>query len=199
MRMVILLLAILAVLPSCGGPNLDSAMESAKAKGALDSLWTAYAVAADRRDAIGSWDAVKTLEVQVDRLERWHAPGLLLIGDAAHAMSPIGGVGINMAIQDAVAAANALAGPLRGGGDIDESLLARIQQRREWPVKVVQRVQLAMQKRLISRVLEKSGDPPRVPALLRFLLGFRTVRHLPARLFGYGLRQEHVRTPALIE
>ena len=154
---------------------------------------------ADRRDAIGSWDAVKTLEVQVDRLERWHAPGLLLIGDAAHAMSPIGGVGINMAIQDAVAAANALAGPLRGGGDIDESLLARIQQRREWPVKVVQRVQLAMQKRLISRVLEKSGDPPRVPALLRFLLGFRTVRHLPARLFGYGLRQEHVRTPALIE
>jgi 2-polyprenyl-6-methoxyphenol hydroxylase-like FAD-dependent oxidoreductase len=154
---------------------------------------------ADRRDAIGSWDAVKTLEVQVDRLERWHAPGLLLIGDAAHAMSPIGGVGINMAIQDAVAAANALAGPLRGSGDIDESLLACIQQRREWPVKVVQRVQLAMQKRLISRVLEKSGDPPRVPALLRFLLGFRTVRHLPARLFGYGLRQEHVRTPALIE
>jgi 2-polyprenyl-6-methoxyphenol hydroxylase-like FAD-dependent oxidoreductase len=154
---------------------------------------------ADRRDAIGSWDAVKTLEVQVDRLERWHAPGLLLIGDAAHAMSPIGGVGINMAIQDAVAAASALAGPLRGGGDIDESLLARIQQRREWPVKVVQRVQLAMQKRLISRVLEKSGDPPRVPALLRFLLGFRTVRHLPARLFGYGLRQEHVHTPALIE
>jgi 2-polyprenyl-6-methoxyphenol hydroxylase-like FAD-dependent oxidoreductase len=154
---------------------------------------------ADRRDAIGSWDAVKTLEVQVDRLERWHAPGLLLIGDAAHAMSPIGGVGINMAIQDAVAAASALAGPLRGGGDIDESLLARIQQRREWPVKVVQRVQLAMQKRLISRVLEKSGDPPRVPALLRFLLGFRTVRHLPARLFGYGLRQEHVHTPAVIE
>ena len=154
---------------------------------------------ADRRDAIGSWDAVKTLEVQVDRLERWHAPGLLLIGDAAHAMSPIGGVGINMAIQDAVAAANALAGPLRGGGDIDESQLACIQQRREWPVKVVQRVQFAMQKRLISRVLEKSGDPPRVPALLHFLLGFRTVRHLPARLFGYGLRQEHVRTPALIE
>jgi len=152
---------------------------------------------ADRRDAVESWDQVKTLEVQVDRLERWHAPGLLLIGDAAHAMSPIGGVGINMAIQDAVAAANALARPLREGGAIDESLLARIQQRREWPVRVVQRVQITMQKRLISRVLEQSDEPPRVPALLRFLLGFRTVRHLPARLFGYGLRQEHVHTPAI--
>jgi 2-polyprenyl-6-methoxyphenol hydroxylase-like FAD-dependent oxidoreductase len=149
---------------------------------------------ADRHDAIESWDKVKTLEVQVDRLERWHAPGLLLIGDAAHAMSPIGGVGINMAIQDAMAAANALAKPLREGGAIDESLLARVQQRRAWPVKVVQRVQIAMQKRLISRVLEQSGEPPRVPALLRFLLDFRTVRHLPARLFGYGLRQEHVHT-----
>jgi 2-polyprenyl-6-methoxyphenol hydroxylase-like FAD-dependent oxidoreductase len=152
---------------------------------------------ADRRNAIESWDTVKTLEVQVDRLQRWHAPGLLLIGDAAHAMSPIGGVGINMAIQDAVAAANALAKPLREGGAIDESLLARVQQRREWPVKVVQRVQIAMQKRLISRVLEQSGEPPRVPAPLRFLLDFRSVRHLPARLFGYGLRQEHVHTPAV--
>jgi 2-polyprenyl-6-methoxyphenol hydroxylase-like FAD-dependent oxidoreductase len=148
---------------------------------------------ADRRGAIESWDKVKTLEVQVDRLERWHAPGLLLIGDAAHAMSPIGGVGINLAIQDAVAAANALAQPLLDGGTIDESLLASIQRRREWPVKVVQRVQIAMQQRLISRVLEQSGKPPRVPALMRFLLGFRAVRHIPARLFGYGLRQEHVR------
>jgi 2-polyprenyl-6-methoxyphenol hydroxylase-like FAD-dependent oxidoreductase len=151
---------------------------------------------ADRKDTIEAWDKVSTLSVQVDRLERWHKPGLLLIGDAAHAMSPIGGVGINMAIQDAVAAANALAQPLLDGGAIDASLLASIQQRREWPVKVVQRVQMAMQKRLISRVLEQSGKPPRVPALLRFLLGFRAVRHIPARLFGYGLRQEHVHTPA---
>ncbi|MDE2498430.1 MAG: FAD-dependent oxidoreductase [Xanthomonadaceae bacterium] len=148
---------------------------------------------ADRRDTIEAWDKVSTLSVQIDRLERWYKPGLLLIGDAAHAMSPIGGVGINLAIQDAVAAANALAQPLLAGGAIDESLLAAIQRRREWPVKVVQRVQIAMQKRLISRVLEQSGEPPRVPALLRFLLGFRAVRHIPARLFGYGLRQEHVR------
>lgn len=151
---------------------------------------------ADRKDAIEAWDKVSTLSVQVDRLQRWHKPGLLLIGDAAHAMSPIGGVGINLAIQDAVAAANALAQPLLGSGAIDESLLAQTQRRRELPVKVVQKVQIAMQKRLISRVLEHSGKPPRVPALLRFLLGFRAVRHIPARLFGYGLRQEHVHTPA---
>ncbi|HXE66225.1 MAG TPA: FAD-dependent oxidoreductase, partial [Rhodanobacteraceae bacterium] len=151
---------------------------------------------ADRKDAIEAWDKVSTLEVQVDRLERWHKPGLLLIGDAAHAMSPIGGVGINLAIQDAVAAANALAQPLLGSDDIDESLLASIQQRREWPVKVVQRVQILMQKQLISRVLEEAGKPPRLPWPMRFLLGFRAVRHIPARLFGYGLRQEHVHTPA---
>lgn len=150
---------------------------------------------ADRKAAVESWDKVSTLSVQVDRLERWHQPGLLLIGDAAHAMSPIGGVGINLAIQDAVAAANALAQPLLAGGAIDESLLAQVQRRREWPVRVVQRVQITMQKRLISRALEQSGTPPHVPTLLRFLLGFRAVRHIPARLFGYGIRQEHVHTP----
>jgi 2-polyprenyl-6-methoxyphenol hydroxylase-like FAD-dependent oxidoreductase len=148
---------------------------------------------ADRGDSIESWDTVKTLSVQIDRLARWHLPGLLLIGDAAHAMSPIGGVGINLAIQDAVAAANALATPLAGSGAIAEPVLASIQQRREWPVRVVQRVQVIMQNRLISRALENSGRAPRVPALLRWLLSFRAVRHIPARLFGYGLRQEHVR------
>jgi 2-polyprenyl-6-methoxyphenol hydroxylase-like FAD-dependent oxidoreductase len=151
---------------------------------------------ADRKAAIESWDAVSTLSVAIDRLPRWHLPGLLLIGDAAHAMSPIGGVGINLAIQDAVAAANALAAPLRAGSTIDEALLGSIQRRREWPVKVVQRVQMLMQKRLISRALEKDGRAPRVPALLRWLLSFRAVRHIPARLFGYGLRQEHVHLQA---
>ena len=138
---------------------------------------------------------MKLLTVAVNRLADWCLPGLLFIGDAAHAMSPIGGVGINLAIQDAVAAANALADPLRAGGAIGESLLASIQHRRETPVRVVQRVQLVMQKKLISRALEQSGRPPRLPWLLRTLLGFRSVRHIPARLFGYGLRQEHVRTP----
>lgn len=150
---------------------------------------------ADRKDAITGWDKVSTLSVQIDRLERWHRRGLLLIGDAAHAMSPIGGVGINLAIQDAVAAANALAQPLLGTGAIDEAVLAAIQRRREWPVRVVQRVQIMMQKRLIPRALANSGKPPRLPALARFLMHFRAVRHIPARLFGYGIRRERVRTP----
>lgn len=149
----------------------------------------------DRGSAIESWDKVSTLSVQIDRLARWHQPGLLLIGDAAHAMSPVGGVGINLAIQDAVATANILAQSLRGDGLIDDALLAAVQARREWPTRVVQRVQMLMQKRLISRALEQRGAPPHVPALLRWLLSLRTVRHIPARLFGYGLRQEHVHTP----
>ena len=173
-----------------------------------DALWRAQPVTvlrdavahlapflADRAQTIAAWTAVSTLSVQVDRLERWHAPGLLLIGDAAHAMSPIGGVGINLAIQDAVASANALADPLFRGDPIDESVLEAIQRRREGPVRVVQAVQRAIQTRLVSRALEQSGQPPSVPWLLRAALHFRAVRHRPARLFGYGLRQEHVRTP----
>ena len=174
----------------------DAALRSGPVEALRESVAQLAPFLADRRDAIETWDQVSTLAVQVDRLQRWHRPGLLLIGDAAHAMSPIGGVGINLAIQDAVAAANALAPALRAGGAIDEALLAAIQRRREWPVEVVQKVQIAMQKRLISRALQDGGRPPHVPALLRFLLGFRGVRHVPARLFGYGLRQEHVRVPA---
>ncbi|CAN5164340.1 FAD-dependent oxidoreductase [soil metagenome] len=149
---------------------------------------------ADATAALASWDDVKTLEVHVDRLERWHKPGLLLIGDAAHAMSPIGGVGINLAIQDAVAAANALASPLRNGEPIDESLLDQVQRRRLTPTRMTQAMQLQIQKRLISKVLEESGDPPKVPAILRWLLKFRAIRHIPARLVGYGFRPEHVHT-----
>jgi 2-polyprenyl-6-methoxyphenol hydroxylase-like FAD-dependent oxidoreductase len=111
-------------------------------------------------------------------------------------MSPIGGVGINLAIQDAVAAANALALPLRKGA-VDETLLASIQRRREMPVRVIQKVQLTIQNRAISRALEEGGKPPSMPWILRVLLKFRVVRNGPARLFGYGLRREHVRTPEL--
>jgi len=150
---------------------------------------------ADRVGRIASWDDAKSLEVTVDRLERWHRPGLLLIGDAAHAMSPIGGVGINLAIQDAVAAANALVEPLRRPGPVDENVLRAIQRRRLPPTKLVQAIQLRIQNQVISRALAQSGKPMRVPGWLRWLLRFRAVRHLPARLFGYGWRREDVRTP----
>ncbi|MGA9423366.1 MAG: FAD-dependent oxidoreductase, partial [Rhodanobacteraceae bacterium] len=155
----------------------DAALRAQPVDVLRDSVAQLAPFFSDRKTAIESWDKVSTLEVQIDRLDRWHKPGLLLIGDAAHAMSPIGGVGINLAIQDAVATANVLARPLRDGAPIDESLLATVQARREWPVKVVQRVQIVMQKRLISRALEESGRPPRLPGLLRWLLSFRAVRH----------------------
>jgi 2-polyprenyl-6-methoxyphenol hydroxylase-like FAD-dependent oxidoreductase len=145
-------------------------------------------------DTLTAWADVKTLEVRVDRLERWYQPGLLLIGDAAHAMSPIGGVGINLAIQDAVAAANALVPALRAGRPVDEAPLRAIQDRRLPPTKLIQAVQLQIQKRVISRALAQSGRPLEIPAILRWLLRFRVVRQIPARLFGYGFRREHVHT-----
>ncbi|HET8700782.1 MAG TPA: FAD-dependent oxidoreductase [Nitrococcus sp.] len=152
---------------------------------------------ADRTGALTAWADVKTLEVRVDRLERWYRPGLLLIGDAAHAMSPIGGVGINLAIQDAVAAANALAPVLRAGRPVDEALLRTIQNRRLPPTKLIQTVQLQIQKRVISRALAQSGRPLEMPAMLRWLLRLQPVRQIPARLFGYGFRRERVRTAEL--
>jgi len=151
----------------------------------------------DRTASIASWDDVKTLEVQVDRLDRWHKPGLLLIGDAAHAMSPIGGVGINLAIQDAVAAANELAVLLRGKDPIPEAALAAVQKRRERATRLVQRVQLTMQNRIITRAMAQSGAPLTVPPLLRWLLTFRRVRNIPAWLFGYGYGRQDVRSSAL--
>jgi 2-polyprenyl-6-methoxyphenol hydroxylase-like FAD-dependent oxidoreductase len=146
---------------------------------------------ADRIGEIRSWDDVKLLTVTIDRLTRWHRPGFLAIGDAAHAMSPIGGVGINLAIQDAVAAANALSGPLKRG-PVDESVLAAIEQRRTFPTKVTQGIQIAIQKRLIDPVLS-STRPLRAPGILRFLAGIPALRFIPAYIVGVGVRPEHVR------
>jgi 2-polyprenyl-6-methoxyphenol hydroxylase-like FAD-dependent oxidoreductase len=131
--------------------------------------------------------------VTVDRLERWSRPGLLCIGDAAHAMSPIGGVGINVAIQDAVAAANILAGPMAAGADVD-SLLAQVRKRRLLAVRAIQAFQNAAQKRVITPLLASSGTP-KIIWPLRLLRRFPLLRRLPAAFLGFGLRAEHVRSP----
>jgi 2-polyprenyl-6-methoxyphenol hydroxylase-like FAD-dependent oxidoreductase len=144
----------------------------------------------DRVRTLADWDQVKLLTVAVDRLPCWHRPGLLCIGDAAHAMSPIGGVGINLAIQDAVAAARLLAAPLKAGR-VDEADLARVQRRREWPVKVTQAMQVQVQKRVISRVLAARGTP-RMPWIVRLLGRWPWLRRWPARFIGVGVRPEHV-------
>jgi 2-polyprenyl-6-methoxyphenol hydroxylase-like FAD-dependent oxidoreductase len=133
---------------------------------------------------------VKLLTVQVNRLRRWYRPGILCIGDAAHAMSPVGGVGINLAIQDAVAASNLLA-PHFKSGTVTEGHLAAVQRRRELPTRMTQRMQLFVQERVIGRVLA-GGGPSRLPWPVRLLQRFPRLRRIPARLVGMGFRPEHV-------
>ena len=137
-----------------------------------------------------TWDDVKLLTVKVDRLCRWYRPGLLCIGDAAHAMSPVGGVGINLAIQDAVASANILAAALRDGTLTTEHL-ARVQERREPPARLTQRVQVFIQNRVITRVLAGTA-PIKAPLALRLLGRVPVLRRIPGRLVGLGVRPEHV-------
>ena len=148
---------------------------------------------ADRVAEITSWDNVKLLTVRIDRLKQWHRPGLLCIGDAAHAMSPIGGVGINLAIQDAVAAANILYKPLQQGVP-SAAYLAAVQRRRELPTRITQRMQVVMQNRVIFRTLT-SGTPTSLPWPARLLRDYPILRRIPARLVGMGFRPEHVRSP----
>jgi 2-polyprenyl-6-methoxyphenol hydroxylase-like FAD-dependent oxidoreductase len=147
----------------------------------------------DRLSEIKSWDDVKLLTAAVDRLSRWHRPGLLCIGDAAHAMSPIGGVGINLAIQDAVAAANILAAPLKAGR-VTEALLEAVQRRRTMPMRVIQWLQVLVQNNVLNPVL-KSSARPKPPFAAKLLNWFPPLQRLPARIIGLGVRPEHVRTP----
>jgi len=150
---------------------------------------------ADRAGELKSWDDIKLLSVTVDRLRQWWRPGLICIGDAAHAMSPIGGVGINLAVQDAVAAANRLAAPLRTGTAGDEDLRA-IEARRALPARLTQRIQLAMQNQIIGPALAAT-QRPRPPLLFRLFNMFPLLRRIPARLLGLGIRPEHIRTPEI--
>ncbi|MGB7950399.1 MAG: FAD-dependent oxidoreductase [Candidatus Binatia bacterium] len=137
-----------------------------------------------------TWDDVKLLTVRVDRLLEWHRPGLLCIGDAAHAMSPVGGIGINLAIQDAVAAANVLFKPLRKG-TVTGDYLGRIQKRREFPTRVTQWLQVTVQQKIIAPVLQETAllEPP---LAVRLLAKYPFLRRIPARVIGLGIRPEHV-------
>jgi 2-polyprenyl-6-methoxyphenol hydroxylase-like FAD-dependent oxidoreductase len=146
---------------------------------------------ADRTQELRDWEAVKLLSVQADCLRRWYRPGLLCIGDAAHAMSPVGGVGINLAIADAVAAANALAGRLVEGRVRSRDLMA-VQLRRELPTRAIQAIQSVIQRRVVSSSLGPDGAPS-VPAPARMLLGLRPVRDLPARIIAFGIWPERVK------
>lgn len=146
----------------------------------------------DRVDEIAEWDAVKLLTVAVDRLPRWYRPGLLCIGDAAHAMSPIGGVGVNLAVQDAVAAANILAGPLKNKTLRDDDLAA-VQRRRELAVRLVQGIQVLIQNRVFGPVLTGDGEV-KAPWVLNLFNWLPFLRRVPARIVGMGFRPEHVRT-----
>jgi 2-polyprenyl-6-methoxyphenol hydroxylase-like FAD-dependent oxidoreductase len=145
-------------------------------------------------DSLEDWDQVKLLSVSLDRLTRWWRPGLLAIGDAAHAMSPVGGVGINLAIQDAVAAANILAAPLAAGENVDP-LLERVEERRMFPTRVVQGAQKAIHDRVLTPLVVRKAVLEKVPWPLWLVEKMPFLRRIPARLVGLGVRREHIRSP----
>jgi 2-polyprenyl-6-methoxyphenol hydroxylase-like FAD-dependent oxidoreductase len=147
----------------------------------------------DRVEELKSWDQIRLLTVTVDRLKCWHRPGLLCIGDSAHAMSPVGGVGINLAIQDAVAAANILSEALRGADAIPESLLEKVQRRRMFPTRATQRMQIFAHEHVIRPVLH-SDRPVSAPFMLRLFKAIPLLQRIPARIVGLGFRPEHIRT-----
>jgi 2-polyprenyl-6-methoxyphenol hydroxylase-like FAD-dependent oxidoreductase len=147
----------------------------------------------DRIDEIADWDAVKPLTVRIDRLKQWYRSGLLCIGDAAHAMSPVGGVGINLAVQDAVAAANILCESL-GYGAIADDMLKQVQRRREWPAALTQRGQVLIQNRVIASMLRSQG-PMQPPLPIKLLQLLPILQAIPAQLIGVGVRPEHIATP----
>jgi 2-polyprenyl-6-methoxyphenol hydroxylase-like FAD-dependent oxidoreductase len=173
------------------------AADAIRGKG-LDSFRAEVARAAPELasavETLKNWDQVKLLSVSLDRLKRWSRPGLLAIGDAAHAMAPVGGVGINLAIQDAVAAANILAGPLAAGRDVDP-LLKKVMERRLLPTRVIQAAQRAVHARVLTPLVVRKAVLTEVPFVLRLFQRVPVLRRIPARLVGLGVRREHVRSP----
>ena len=172
------------------------AAEAYQARG-IDAIRDEVRAAAPAELDLAELDDISDLHlltVKLDRLTRWYEPGLLAIGDAAHAMSPIGGIGINLAVQDAVAAANELAGPLARGEDLDP-LLKRVQERRMFPTRVIQGAQKLAQDRVIGRVLQSSAPISKAPLIVRMLDRFPLLRRIPGRLIGLGVRRERVRSP----
>jgi 2-polyprenyl-6-methoxyphenol hydroxylase-like FAD-dependent oxidoreductase len=147
-----------------------------------------------RTDELKDWNDIKLLTVAVDRLRQWWRSGLLCLGDSAHAMSPVGGVGINLAIQDAVAAANILVQPLLRGAVRDEQL-REVQERREYPTRMTQRFQVFAHKHLLRPALSQTTHLRQLPLPFKLLRRFPVLRRIPARMLGLGFRPEHVRTP----
>ena len=146
---------------------------------------------ADRAEALQDWDQVAVLSVESSRCPRWYRPGLLLIGDAAHVMSPIGGVGINYAVQDAVVAANVLTDLLQAG-QVRVDHLRQVQREREWPTRVIQWIQKQVQQRVIAAAL-RSNVALTVPPALRLVLRLPILRDIPARIIAFGVRRVRVK------
>jgi 2-polyprenyl-6-methoxyphenol hydroxylase-like FAD-dependent oxidoreductase len=163
-------------------------------------LCRALGLPQQRMMELATWDQLRLLTVQVNRLTRWACEGLLCIGDAAHAMSPVGGVGINLAIQDAVATANRLHGEFRAGGP-SLAALGDVQRRRDFPTRLTQRFQVLVQNHILQRVLEEdpgaAGRPMRPPLAARILGRYPLLRRIPARMIGIGVRPEHIASPAV--
>lgn len=172
--------------------------EAVKARGIAAFRADVRAAAPDLpplEEALPDWDAVRLLSVALDRLTRWSRPGLLAIGDAAHAMSPVGGIGINLAIQDAVAAANILAAAMARGQDVNP-LLPRVQQRRLLATRLIQGAQRQAHERVLKPLIEgRSSVPDKPPLALRMLDRFPLLRRIPGYFIGRGIRPEHVRSP----
>jgi 2-polyprenyl-6-methoxyphenol hydroxylase-like FAD-dependent oxidoreductase len=143
---------------------------------------------------VKSWDDVKLLTVAVNRLKRWTRPGLLCIGDAAHAMSPIGGVGVNLAVQDAVATANLLASRLKMDGLPTEDELDAVRRRREFPVRMTQRMQVVVQNNIVNAALKPGNAPLKAPLIMRLLTAVPWLQGITARFVGLGVRPEHVQS-----